>query len=273
MIDAPMVRIAGGRILVGSDTHYPEERPAREIDVPPIWIDRTAVTNREFAEFVAQTGWVTAAESMATPGSLVFKMTSGPVDLHNTVHWWSFRPGVNWRCPNGPGSGIAGREDHPVVHVARQDAEAFAAWRGARLPNEWEWEAACRGGLRGTIYAWGDEFSPDGELPANIWTGAFPWYFARAGEPGTCPVDGFPPNGYGLLGMIGNVWEWTSSTFNGANCCGPMPPQQTELTSLRGGSYLCAAEYCLRYRPAARIGVEAGTTTAHIGFRCARDAD
>src|SRR5580704_10146105 len=207
MTDASMVRIPGGRTLVGSDAHYPEERPAQEIDVPPFWIDRTSVTNRDFAEFVAQTGWVTTAEKAATPGSLVFQMTSGPVDLHNPTHWWSFAPGANWRCPGGPGAGIAGLEDHPVVHIARSDAEAFAAWRGARLPNEWEWEAACRGGLRGAAFAWGKEFSLNGELQANIWTGAFPWYFARGDEPGTCAVDAYAPNGYGLYGMIGNVWE------------------------------------------------------------------
>jgi sulfatase modifying factor 1 len=273
MTDASMVRVPGGRILVGSDTHYPEERPAREIDMAPFRIDRTAVTNAAFAEFVAATGWVTSAEKIATPGSLLFLMTPGPVDLHNPAQWWSFAPDVNWRCPNGPGSDIAGLEHHPVVHVSRDDAEAFAAWRGARLPSEWEWEAACRGGLRGAAYAWGDEFSANGELPANIWTGAFPWYFARDGQPGTCAVDRYAPNPYGLLGMIGNVWEWTSSAYAGHNCCSPTASGQRELTTLRGGSYLCAAEYCLRYRPAARIGVEVGTTTGHIGFRCARDDD
>jgi sulfatase modifying factor 1 len=269
--DAAMVRIPGGRVLVGSDAHYSEERPAREIGVPPFRIDRTAVTNGEFAEFVAQTGWVTSAEKIEVPGSLLFRMTDGPVDLHDPAQWWSFVSGANWRRPNGPGSGLAGLEDHPVVHVARADAEAFATWRGARLPGEWEWETACRGGLRGAEFAWGGEFSPNGELLANIWTGAFPWYFARAGKPGTCAVDCHPPNGYGLLGMIGNVWEWTSSPYAGGGCCGPATPEAGQLTALRGGSYLCAAEYCQRYRPSARIGVEPATSTGHIGFRCARD--
>jgi len=271
--DAPMVRIPGGRILVGSDAHYREERPAREIDLPPFRIDRTAVTNREFSQFVAQTGWVTSAERIETPGSLLFRMTSGPVDLHAAAQWWSFVPGTNWRCPDGPDSDLAGRQNHPVVHVSRRDAEAFAAWRGARLPSEWEWEAACRGGLRGAAYAWGDAFSPNGELLANIWTGAFPWYFSRDEKPGTCAVDAYPPNGYGLLGMIGNVWEWTSSPYAGDSCCGPAAAEPHELTALRGGSYLCAAEYCQRYRPSARIAVEVGTSTGHIGFRCAREAD
>lgn len=268
-IDAPMPRIPGGRILVGSDAHYPEERPAREIEMTPFRIDRTAVTNAEFAEFVAATGWVTAAEKKS--GSLVFRMTPGPVDLHHPAQWWAFVTGANWRCPDGPGSGLAGLQNHPVVHVASDDAEAFAGWRGARLPSEWEWETACRGGLRGKTYAWGDEFSPDAKLPANIWTGAFPWYFGRDGAPGTCAVDASAPNGYGLYGMIGNVWEWTSSRYAGGGCCAPATSPGEALTTLRGGSYLCAAEYCLRYRPAARIGIEAGTTAGHIGFRCARD--
>ena len=272
-VEASMARIPGGRILVGSDAHYREERPAREIDLAPFRIDQTAVTNRAFSEFVAQTGWVTSAETIETPGSLLFRMTSGPVDLHDPAQWWAFVPGASWRCPDGPGSDLAGRQSHPVVHVSRRDAEAFAAWRGARLPSEWEWEAACRGGLRGAAYAWGDEFSPNGELSANIWTGAFPWYFARDGKPGSCAVDAYPPNGYGMLGMIGNVWEWTSSLYAGESCCGPAASPSRELTALRGGSYLCAAEYCQRYRPSARIGVEAGTSTGHIGFRCAREAD
>jgi sulfatase modifying factor 1 len=269
-VEASMARIPGGRILVGSDAHYPEERPAREIDVAPFRIDRTAVTNRHFAEFVAQTGWVTSAEY--NQGSLLFQMTSGPVDLRQPSQWWAFATDVNWRCPRGRDSSLAGLHDHPVVHIAREDAEAFAAWRGARLPNEWEWETACRGGLRGKAYAWGHDLSPDGRLPANVWTGAFPWHFARDGKPGTCAVDTYPPNGYGLFGMIGNVWEWTCSPYADDGCCSPALSQQPR-TSLRGGSYLCAAEYCLRYRPAARIGVESGTTTAHIGFRCARDDD
>jgi formylglycine-generating enzyme len=263
-----LVRIPGGRVRVGSDAHYVEERPAREIEVQPFWIDRTAVTNAAFAEFVAATGWITTAEKLEAPGSFVFRMTSGPVDLHDPRHWWAFVPGAHWRWPAGPGSDLEGRERHPVVHVSKEDAEAFAAWRGMRLPDEWEWETACRGGLLGATYAWGEAFDAD---QANIWIGAFPWYFARGGHPEPCVVDRYPANRYGVCGMIGNVWEWTSSSFAGDKCCGPGTPSKHGLTTLRGGSYLCAAEYCLRYRPAARIGQEAASTTGHIGFRCARD--
>jgi formylglycine-generating enzyme len=267
MTSSAMVRIPGGRVRVGSDAHYPEERPAREIEPKPFWIDRTAVTNAAFAEFVAATGWVTTAENQTAPGSLVFHMTEAPVDLQDPGQWWSHVAGANWRCPEGPGSNLLGRDDHPVVHVSKHDALAYAAWRGVRLPDEWEWEAACRGGILGATYAWGNQFDPE---QANIWIGAFPWYFARGGKPGTCTVDRHPPNGFGLYGMIGNVWEWTSSSFAGDGCCGPAASAPA-LTTLRGGSYLCAAEYCLRYRPAARIGQDAATTTGHIGFRCARD--
>jgi len=212
--------------------------------------------------------WITSAEKRATAGSFVFHMTSGPVDLHDPRQWWSFEPGASWRCPEGPGSDLAGKDQHPVVHVSREDAEAFAAWRRVRLPDEWEWETACRGGLHGATYAWGNGFD---SRQANIWIGAFPWYFARRGRPGTCAVDDYPANGYGLYGMIGNVWEWTASDYAGDKCCGPGAPSKAALKTLRGGSYLCAAEYCLRYRPAGRIGQEDATTTGHIGFRCARD--
>ncbi|HWX62539.1 formylglycine-generating enzyme family protein [Bradyrhizobium sp.] len=268
MTGSVMIKIPGGRVRVGSDVHYPEERPAHEIETKPFWIDRTAVTNAAFAEFVAATRWVTTAERPERPGSLVFHMSSGPVDLHDPRQWWSFVSGASWRCPEGPGSDLEGRDDHPVVHVSKHDALAYASWRGVRLPDEWEWEAACRGGLFGASYAWGNTFDSE---QANIWIGAFPWYFARGEKPGTCAVDRHPANGYGLVGMIGNVWEWTSSDFAGDTCCGAAAAKGAVLTSLRGGSYLCAAEYCLRYRPAARIGQEAATTTGHIGFRCAQD--
>jgi formylglycine-generating enzyme len=269
MSSSAMVKIPGGRVRVGSDAHYPEERPAREIELKPFWIDRTAVTNAAFAEFVAATGWITTAETQSAPGSLVFHMTDGPVDLHDPRQWWSHVAGANWRYPEGSGSRLLGKDDHPVVHVSKEDALAYATWRGVRLPDEWEWEAACRGGIFAATYAWGDAF--DATL-ANIWIGAFPWYFAHGGKPGTCAVDRYPANGYGVAGMIGNVWEWTSSPFAGEACCGLATAATPALTSLRGGSYLCAADYCLRYRPAARIGQEDTTTSGHIGFRCARDA-
>jgi formylglycine-generating enzyme required for sulfatase activity len=268
-----MVTVPAGRYRVGSDEHYPEERPARVVEVAAFRMDATPVTNRAFAAFVAATGWVTVAERADPPGSAVFAMTAGPVDLRDPSHWWRFEPGTHWRVA------AAGRADHPVVHVAHADAEAFAAWRGARLPTEAEWEAAARGGLAATEYAGGDELMPDGRLLANVWTGAFPWYFARAGAPGTSAVASFPPNGHGAYDMIGNVWEWTASPFERrepwACGCAPAAPsgdEATALVALKGGSFLCAAEYCARYRPAARIGLTRDATTAHVGFRCAAAA-
>ncbi|MCC6849823.1 MAG: SUMF1/EgtB/PvdO family nonheme iron enzyme [Deltaproteobacteria bacterium] len=283
-----MIAVPGGRYVVGSDEHYAEERPARAVAIAAFRIDATPVTNVAFAAFVAATGWVTVAERADPPGSAVFAMTQGPVDLHEPSHWWRFAAGTTWRAPFGPGSTIVGRDDHPVVHVGLADAEAYAAWRGARLPTETEWEAAARGGLAGAAYAWGDELLPDGRLLANVWTGAFPWYFARGGVPGTTPVGSFPPNGFGAYDMIGNVWEWTASPFTApaasprcacaagdpteAGAARPAGVARPATVALKGGSYLCAAEYCARYRPAARIGLTPDSTTAHVGFRCAADA-
>ena len=263
-----MITIPGGPVATGSDRFYPEERPIRVRDIAPFRMDATQVTNRAFAAFVAATGWVTEAEQRRPAGSMVFEMTRGPADLRDPSQWWHFRPGAQWRRPGGPGTSIEGLEGHPVVHVSQADAAAFAAWRGARLPDEWEWEAAARGGLAGADYCWGSDFSPGGALMANIWTGAFPWYFERAPVPGTACVGLFPANPYGLFDMAGNVWEWTTSPF--AKACGCSPQGEGgDMVALRGGSFLCAAEYCLRYRPAARIAVRAGVTTSHIGFRCA----
>jgi sulfatase modifying factor 1 len=265
-----MIRIPGGAIRTGSNIHYPEERPVRARQIEPFLLDATPVTNREFAAFITETGWRTQAERNDPAGSMVFTMTPGPVDLHNPAQWWRFVPGAAWHSPGGAGTSIEGIEDHPVTHVAHEDAKAFAAWRGARLPTEWEWEAAARGGLEQATYCWGNEFSPDSILMANIWTGTFPWYFSR-GTPGTTPVGSFSANRFGLHDMAGNVWEWTTSKFDAS--CGCVPPaagQEGPMIALRGGSYLCAAEYCLRYRPAARIAVHASVSTSHIGLRCAR---
>jgi formylglycine-generating enzyme required for sulfatase activity len=267
------VAIPSGRYRVGSDEHYPEERPARDVEVAAFHIDVTPVTNRAFAEFVAATGWATVAERAEPAGSAVFAMTAGPVDLHDPSRWWRFVPGASWRAPSGPGSTLDGRDDHPVVHVALEDARAYARWRGKRLPTEAEWEVAARGGLAGAAYAWGDELMPDGRLLANVWTGVFPWYFARAGAPGTSVVGSFPANGYGLFDMIGNVWEWTVSPFAAAEpscvCATRTAPDAgAQDLTVKGGSFLCAAEYCARYRPAARIGLTADSTAAHVGFRC-----
>jgi formylglycine-generating enzyme required for sulfatase activity len=264
--------IPEGIYQTGSDHHYPEEKPLLQRTIKAFKLAAQPTTNHEFAEFIAATNYKTQAERNNPPGSMVFAMTAGPANLHDPSQWWRFIPGANWRNPGGPGTTIENQPDHPVIHVSQQDAQAYATWRGARLPTEWEWEAAARGGLNGATYCWGNEFSPGGELLANIWTGAFPWYFDRAATPGPMPVGRFPPNGYGLYDMAGNVWEWTTSLFNMK--CGCTPPADNaavDMVALRGGSFLCAAEYCLRYRPAARIAVEPGVTTSHIGFRCAWD--
>jgi formylglycine-generating enzyme required for sulfatase activity len=267
-----MVAIPAGRYRVGSDAHYPEERPARWVEVGAFLIDATPVTNADFARFVAATGYSSVAERQQPAGSAVFVMTPGPVDVRDPSQWWRFIQGASWRAPEGDGSDVTGREHHPVVHVAQEDAQAFAAWCGKRLPNEAEWEVAARGGLLDAAYGWGDELMPNGCLMANTWTGAFPWYFARDGRPGTTTVRSFPENGYGLYDMIGNVWEWTASPFVEKATCGCTGLAATGTVALKGGSFLCAAEYCARYRPAARIGLTPDSTAAHVGFRCAAAA-
>jgi len=269
-----MIAVPTGRYRIGSDAHYPEERPARSVEVDAFEIDETPVTNVEFARFVAETRHVTAAERAEPPGSAVFMMSDGPVDLHDPSRWWRFVAGASWRTPEGPGSSIVGRERYPVVHVGFDDAEAFARWCGKRLPTEEEWEAAARGRLADAEYAWGDELMPSGRLMANVWTGSFPWYFARDGGPGATRVGSFPPNGYGVYDMIGNVWEWTTSSWQRAGACSCAPPSARHEVRdvpfvLKGGSFLCAAEYCARYRPAARIALPRDSTTLHVGFRCA----
>jgi len=264
-----VIRIEGGEILVGSDRFYPEERPARVKTIAPFFIDALQVTVAAFGDFVAANGYVTTAEARGE--AMVFRPTPGPVPLHDTRLWWHAVKGADWRFPFGP-DGAAADPRQPVTQISQMDAQAYAAWRGARLPTEWEWEAAARGGLVGAAYCWGEDFAPEGQLMAQIWTGMFPYYFAR-GAIGPAPVGSFPPNGFGLFDMAGNVWERTSSAFIGESCCAPTTRAPGALTALRGGSFLCAAEYCLRYRPAARIGVPEDETTCHIGFRCAADMD
>lgn len=296
--------IPGGRFRMGSDHHYPEEAPARDVIVDPFEIDRTPVTNAEFAAFVAATGHVTLAETapnpadypgmtpgMARAGSLVFEPTTGPVDLADPLQWWRFAFGADWRHPLGPASSIDGLGDHPVVHVAHADAAAYAAWAGKRLPSEAEWECAARGGLDHQDYAWGTEFEPGGVPQANTWQGRFPWENLREGCR-TTPVRSFPPNGFGLYDMIGNVWEWTADWYAegasamGKPCCVPLNPRGGDEAAsrdprapeaigrrvLKGGSHLCAPSYCRRYRPAARYPQPIDTSTSHVGFRCARSA-
>jgi formylglycine-generating enzyme required for sulfatase activity len=297
-----MVQVPGGTFRMGSARFYPEERPVREVAVDGFWIDRHPVTVAEFQRFVRETGHVTWAEQdpdpalypdadpeLVVPGSLVFQPTTGPVDLDDYRNWWRWVPGAAWTHPEGPGSGIGGRERHPVTHVAHSDAAAFAAWAGKRLPTEAEWEYAARGGLDGATFTWGNEHAPRGRMMANTWQGEFPWQnLLTDGYAGTSPVEKFPPNGYGLHDMAGNVWEWTEDYFvqsgtSAPRCCVPRDPRVSTAPPLadgerfprkviKGGSHLCAPNYCLRYRPAARQGEAVDTSTSHIGFRCILNA-
>ena len=286
-----MVSIPGATFRMGSEDFYPEERPVREVTVAGFWLDECPVTAGEFRRFVRETGYVTLAErpvdaadypdadpALLVPGSLVFHKTNGPVPLDDVRNWWAYTPGASWKRPAGPGSTINGRDRHPVVQVAYEDAEAYAAWAGKELPTEAEWELAARGGLDGAAFAWGDQHAPEAQPPANTWQGQFPWQNLKLdGFEGTSPVGSFPPNGYGLYDMCGNVWEWTSDWFTrsgddaaGKPCCAPpsVPGERFPRKVIKGGSHLCAPNYCLRYRPAARQGETVDTSTSHIGFRC-----
>jgi formylglycine-generating enzyme len=283
-----MVFIPGGSFLMGSNAFYREERPVRSETVDGFWIDRFPVTNAEFARFVAATGYVTFSERVPTqemypdaapeflvPGSLVFVKPPRPVSLRDHRAWWAYVPGANWRHPNGPNSSLLHKDKHPVVHVAYEDAHAYAEWAGKELPDEAQWEFAARGGLEGAAYPWGDAANPEGRYMANTWQGRFPFEnLAEDGFEGTSPVDAFPPNGFGLHDMAGNVWEWTSSLYSpqgGADksCCqrADVDPQSQQMV-VKGGSHLCAPNYCLRFRPAARQGETRDSSTCHIGFRC-----
>jgi formylglycine-generating enzyme required for sulfatase activity len=301
---AEMRLVPGGTFRMGSDRHYPEEAPVHRVTVDGFWMDRTPVTNRQFRDFVEATGYVTFAEiapdpadypsalpHMLKPGSLVFVSPDRPVDLRNFANWWTFKFGANWRRPYGKGSSIRGLDDHPVVHIAYRDAEAFAAWAGKQLPTEAEWEYAARGGLDQAEFAWGDALTPGGKHMANTWQGAFPHEnLASDGYMRTSRVDAFPPNNFGLLDMIGNVWEWTTDWYSQKHdadapkaCCIPENPRggiesgsydpaepQIKIPRkvIKGGSHLCAPNYCRRYRPAARHPQPVDTSTNHVGFRC-----
>jgi formylglycine-generating enzyme len=282
-----MAWVPGGSFAMGSEDFYPEERPIREVAVEGFWMDSHPVTVAEFRRFVKATGHVTLAErapeaadypdadpALLVPGSLVFRPSRGPIDLSDHHNWWAYLPGASWRTPEGPGSDVYTRARHPVVHVAYGDALAYAEWAGKALPTEPEWERAARGGLEGAAFAWGDEPFPEGRAMANTWQGEFPWQnLLLDGFAGTSPVGSFPPNGYGLHDMTGNVWEWTGDLFAlGASpspCCAPTASgADIPRRVIKGGSHLCAPNYCLRYRPAARQGEAVDTSTSHIGFRC-----
>ena len=297
--------LSGGAFKMGSERYYPEEAPVRPVKVDPFWIDEAPVTNRDFALFVDTTGYRTFAETapdpadypgmppeMAKAGSLVFNRTVGPVDLRDFSQWWSFGFGADWRHPLGPRSDLNGLDEHPVVHIAYVDAQAYADWVGKDLPTEAEWEFAAQGGLEGADFAWGDELAPQGQMLANYWQGAFPHENALLdGWERTSPVGIYPPSGYGLFDMIGNVWEWTSDWWSqpasmvktNGSCCVPSNPRGGPESGsldpctphvpigrkvLKGGSHLCAPNYCQRYRPAARHPQPIDTSTTHIGFRC-----
>ncbi|MET0699118.1 MAG: formylglycine-generating enzyme family protein [Mycobacterium sp.] len=285
-----LVWIPAQTATVGSDAHYPEEAPAREVSVDGFWMQDRQVTNAEFGAFVAATGYVTVAERPPDPadypgappenlqaGSMVFRRTAGAVDLRHLAQWWAWTPGACWNHPRGPRSSTTGREHHPVVHIAFDDAAAYAEWADLALPSEVQWEVAARGGLAGTTYTWGGEPETPGQRLANYWHGEFP-YLPDTGYGTTAPVGSFAANGYGLFDMAGNVWEWTTDWWTDTraveSCCAadsydPDQPQfQIPRKVIKGGSFLCADSYCLRYRPAARRPQMVDTGMSHVGFRC-----
>jgi formylglycine-generating enzyme len=299
-----MAWIPSGTFRMGSDAHYPEEAPVHEVSVDGFHIDRAQVTNRQFAQFVHDTGYTTVAErplrpedfpgappENLVPGSLVFTMTPGPVDLRHINQWWVWTPGASWQHPDGPQSTAAEHPDHPVVHVAYEDAEAYATWAGKQLPTEAQWERAARGGLEHAAYVWGDKPEQPRQRLANYWHGEFPWR-RHKGYGSRTAAGTFPANGFGLYDMAGNVWDWTSDWYSArhdppASCCVPENPRGADREQsydpnqpqfriprkvVKGGSYLCADSYCLRYRPAARRPQMVDTGMSHIGFRCVRPA-
>ena len=297
-----MMRIAEATFSMGSDRHYPEEAPAHRAHVDGFWMDTHAVTNRDFKRFVEATGYVTVAErpadaadypgadpAMLLPASVVFVKAPRALDMSDHYQWWRYVRGADWRHPGGPGTSLQGLWEHPVVQVAFEDAEAYARWRGKTLPTEAEWELAARGGLDGAEFVWGDELTPGGRVMANTWQGQFPWQnLLEDGFEATSPVGTFPPNGYGLYDMAGNVWQWTTDWYQDHGriekaCCtidnprggardesfdARTPGVRIPRKVIKGGSFICAPNYCRRYRPAARMAQEVNSATCHIGFRC-----
>ncbi|HLJ92067.1 MAG TPA: formylglycine-generating enzyme family protein [Gemmataceae bacterium] len=293
-----MVWIPTGEFPMGdSEGLFPDARPVHKVYVDGFWMDRTEVTNAQFARFVDATGYVTVAErppdprefpevpaEKLVPGSIVFTPPDKDVSLDRPLSWWRWVPGANWRHPEGPGSTIEGKEQHPVVQICWHDAQAYAQWAGKRLPTEAEWEYAARGGLEQKRYCWGDDLLPGGKWQANIWQGDFPRVNTREdGFERTAPVGSYPANGFGLFDMAGNVWEWCADWYRpdyyavspAQNPRGPnssYDPNEPDLPKRvqRGGSFLCSDVYCVRYRPGARGKGEPGSAASHIGFRCAR---
>jgi formylglycine-generating enzyme required for sulfatase activity len=279
-----MAALAGGTFLMGSEDSAgyaaDGEGPVRSVSLRPFLIDTTAVSNARYESFVVATSYATDAErhgwSFVFAGLLpyAFPDTSGAA----AAPWWRQVFGADWRRPEGPQSSIAGREDHPVVHISWHDAMAYCSWAGLRLPTEAEWEYAARGGLEQKRYPWGDELTPDGEHRCNVWQGEFP-RLNTLGDSyyGTAPAQAFPPNGYGLYNVSGNVWEWCADRFSpnfhiDGPRTDPQGPAEGEHRVIRGGSYLCHESYCFRYRVAARSGNTPDSSTGNMGFRCALDA-
>jgi sulfatase modifying factor 1 len=295
-----MAWIPSGRFAMGSDhRQFSDARPIHAVELDGFFMDRTPVTNEQFARFVRETSYVTVAErkpnpadfpgvppEALVPGSLVFRSPSGPVPTNEVSRWWHYVPGACWKNPEGPGSNIAGRERHPVVQVCWDDAAAYSRWAGKRLPTEAEWEYAARGGLTQKPYAWGDDFRPNGRLMANTWQGRFP--NANNAEDGwerTSPVGHFPPNAFGLFDMSGNVWQWCADWYRPdayhlsaeRNPVGPQDsfdPREPNVPKRvqRGGSFLCTDQYCSRYMPGGRGKGAVGTGSSHVGFRCVMTA-
>ncbi|MEE3720049.1 formylglycine-generating enzyme family protein [Tumidithrix elongata RA019] len=290
-----MVLIHEGTFRIGSDSdRFPEERSASDVSVSSFCMDTHEVTNAEFAKFVKATGYKTVAElplskaqfpdlpdEQRLPGSLVFQPPKEGEKQVPFLSWWTWTVGANWQHPFGKDSAIAGKDNYPVVHISYKDAEAYARWIGKSIPTEAQWEYAARGGLDGATYTWGEQYS---EKKANTWQGIFPFFNTKAdGYTGLAPVGSFPPNGYGLYDITGNVWEWTSDffefghdrkahqhdpvTFDRTKSFDPKKPDESVLHTIKGGSYLCAPNYCSRYRPAARESESPDTGTTHIGFR------
>jgi formylglycine-generating enzyme required for sulfatase activity len=308
-----MVWIPGGQFTMGTDdggNSWPAERPAHQVKVNGFWMDKTEVTNADFAKFVKATNYITTAETTPTledimsqvppgtppppkealvPGALVFTPPDHPVELNDESQWWMWVPQADWKHPEGPGTNIDGKDKYPVAMVSWLDAQAYAKWAGKRLPTEAEWERAARGGLEKNTFAWGNEFEPSGKIMANIWQGEFPHHnTAEDTFPRSAPVASFPPNGYGLYDTAGNVWEWTNDWFDveyykslkpgevSDNPKGPSKPSNPnhpfqQERVIKGGSFLCHPSYCSSYRPSARLGNTVDTGMSHLGFRCVKD--